>query len=123
MKKFLPLSRGIKTRRENKLPDIKRPDVGRRSQSIDLPLLLLLAPLPLLLLLLRWQVSSATAAVAVSVHSSSSACQSRWFCGISGTNLASTLTRERSNRPPMRDSHIARFYTFLISSFSTRYKR
>lgn len=91
---------------------------GGHIGRINLPLLLLLlfAPLPLLLLLLlllllRWQVSSTTAAAAAgaSVHSSSSVCQSRWFCGISGTNLArSTLTR--SNRPT-RDGRL-RFYAF-----------
>lgn len=92
--------------------DNKVPGVGQKSQLIYLPLLLVPLPLLLLLLLLlRWQVSSATAAVAVSVHSSSSACQSRWFCGISGTNLASTLTR---SNPPTWDSRCV----FLTSSFS-----
>lgn len=63
---------------------------------------LLFVPLPLLLLLLllfRWQVSKTTAAVVPSAQSSSSACQSLWFCEkeISGTNLATT--REIVGRP------------------------
>lgn len=61
---------------------------------------LLFVPLPLLLLLLllfRWQVSKTTAAVVPSAQSSSSACQSLWFCEkeISGTNLATTREIDR----------------------------
>jgi len=97
--------------RRGRMEDAARCE-ARESRSIDLPLLLF-APLPLLLLLLLllcWQVSSATAAAAVSVHSSSSACQSKWFCEISDQ-----LTRCRfsTDCPTTRGDH---FYFLVLSA-------